>query len=127
MGNPVRNFEIVGDEGKSLSEFYSKVFDWKMNEYEVGYYGFKTGTESDRGIEGHMYPPNDEIPLVDDVPFGNNVTIYVVVDDIHATLEKLDSIGGKTLMPPTVVSEKGEQLAMFLDPEGNRIGLYQPN
>ena len=125
MGNPVTMFEIVGDEGKSLSEFYSNVFDWKMNEYEEGYYGIETGTESDRGIEGHIYPPNDEIPLLDNVPFGNNVTIYVTVDDIQVTVEKLESKGGKTLMPPTVVSDKGEQLAMFLDPEGNRIGLYQ--
>ncbi|MDE0637041.1 MAG: hypothetical protein OXI43_14485 [Candidatus Poribacteria bacterium] len=72
-----------------------------------------------------MYPPNDEIPLVDGVPFANNVTIYVAVEDIHATVEKLESLGGTLLMPPTVVSDKGELLAMFLDPNGNRIGLYQ--
>lgn len=126
MGNPVTNFEIVGEESKALGDFYGAVFDWKMNEYEEGYYWFETGSGPDKGIEGHIYPPNDEIPLVDNVPFANNVTIYVTVEDIHATVEKLESLGGKTLMPPTVVSEKGQQLAMFLDPTGNRIGLYQP-
>lgn len=125
MGNPVTKFEIVGEVDKALGDFYSAVFEWKMDEYEHGYYGFETGSESDKGIGGHIYPPNDEIPLVDGVPFGNNVTIYVTVEDIHATVEKLESIGGTLLMPPTVVSDKGELLAMFLDPSGNRIGLYQ--
>ncbi len=125
MGNPVTNIEIVGKDGKTLSEFYSTVFDWKMNEYEEGYYGFETGSAKNKGIEGHIYPPNDEIPLVKNVPFANNVTIYVSVEDINATIEKLVSIGGKVLMPPTVVSEKGDQIAMFIDPSGNRIGLCQ--
>ena len=127
MENPVMNFEIVGEKSKALNDFYSAVFDWKMNEYEEGYYWFETGCETDNGIEGHIYPPNDEIPLVDNVPFANNVTIYVAVEDIRVTIKKLESLGGKTLMPPTVVSDQGQQLAMFIDPSGNRIGLYQPS
>ena len=127
MPNPVMNFEVVSEGGKALGHFYSAVFDWKMNEYEEGYYWFETGSDSNKGIEGHIYPPNDEIPLVDGVPFANSVTIYVTVEDIHATVEKLVGIGGKILMTPTVVSDKGELIAMFLDPSDNRIGLYQSN
>ena len=126
MPNPVTKFEIAGEKSKALGDFYRSVFDWKGTEYAEGYYGFETGSESENGIEGHIYPPNDEIPLVDNVPFANNVTIYVTVEDIHSTVEKLEGIGGRILMPPTVVSDKGELLAMFLDPSGNRIGLYQP-
>ena len=125
MENPVTKFEIVGEDSKTLGDFYRSVFDWEWTEYAEGYYGFETGSESDNGIEGHIYPPNDEIPLVDNVPFANTVTIYVTVEDIHATVEKLESLDGTILMPPTVVSDKGELLAMFLDPIGNRIGLYQ--
>lgn len=125
MGSPVVSFDIVGKDSKTLGDFYRSVFDWKWTEYAEGYYGFETGSESDNGIKGLMYPPNDEIPLVDGVPFANNVTIYVAVEDIHATVEKLESLDGTILMPPTVVSDKGELLAMFLDPNGNRIGLYQ--
>ena len=125
MGNPVVNFEIAGYEGKTLAEFYRAVFDWKVNEYEEGYYGIETETETDKAIEGHIYPPNEEMNLVDNVPFGNNVTIYVKVDDIQATMNKLEGLGGKMLMPPAVVSDKGQQIGMFIDPSGNRIGLYQ--
>lgn len=124
MPNPVTNFEIVAAESKTLSEFYSAVFDWDMNAYEEGYYWFNTGSDSAKGIEGHIFPPNDDMQLEKDVPFGNNVSIYVKVEDIHATVEKLESLGGKVLMRPTVVSDKGELIGMFLDSSGNRIGLY---
>ncbi len=124
MPNPVTNFEIAGEESKELSEFYTNVFGWEMNAYEEGFYWFETGTGSAKGIEGTIYPPNDEMQLVEDVPFGNNVTVYVAVEDIHDTVEKLKNLGGRVLMHPTVVSEKGELIGMFLDPSGNRIGLY---
>ncbi len=125
MGNPVFNFEIVGQESKSLKDFYSAVFEWDINEYEEGYYWFKTGSDADNGIEGTIYPPNDDMNLVQNVPFSNNVTIYVAVADINTTIEKLVGLGGQVLMRPTVVSEKGEKIAMFIDPSGNRISLYQ--
>lgn len=127
MPNPVTNFEIAGEKSKALSEFYGAVFDWEMNAYEEGFYWFQTGSESAKGIEGHIYPPNDEMEMVEGVPFGNNTTIYVAVEDIHATVEQLQSLGGKVLMHPTVVSDKGEMIGMFLDPSGNRIGLYDSN
>ena len=125
MSNPVVNFEIAGYEGKMLAEFYGTVFGWKMNEYEEGYYGIEIGDDTSKEIEGHIYPPNEEMKLVDNVPFGNNVTIYVEVDDINATMNKLEKLGGKILMHPTVVSDKGERIGMFIDTSGNRIGLYQ--
>lgn len=127
MSNPVTNIEIACEDSQALSEFYSDVFDWKMNAYEDGFYWFETGSEDAKGIEGHIYPPNDEMQLVEGVPFGNSITIYVQVEDIKATVEKLVRLGGKVLMNPTVVSEKGEMIGMFLDPSGNRIGLYDSN
>lgn len=125
MGNPVLTFDIAGSDAKELSEFYSKVFDWEMKEYDEGYYGVETGSETNRGIEGLFYPPNEEMNLVDNVPFGNNVSIYVTVEDIDVIMNKLENLGGRMLMPPAVVSEKGEKIGMFIDPSGNRIGLYQ--
>ena len=125
MVNPVTNFEIVGTDTNSLYQFYSTVFNWKINAYEEGYYWFETGSESDKGIEGHIYPPNDEIPLENGVDFGNNITIYITVEDINSTITQVKDLGGIILMKPIVVSDEGQQLAMFLDPSGNRVGLYQ--
>ncbi|MCG9128598.1 hypothetical protein JT359_13450 [Candidatus Poribacteria bacterium] len=125
MVNPVTNFEIVGSDTNTLYQFYSTVFNWEINAYEEGYYWFETGSESDNGIEGHIYPPNDEIPLENGVEFGNNITVYITVEDINSSIMQVKNLGGIILMKPIVVSDEGQQLAMFLDPSGNRIGLYQ--
>ena len=55
---------------------------------------------------------------------SNGVTIYVQVDDLQASLEKAESHGGQTL--PRPIPSGMVSFAMFLDPSGNCIGLYQP-
>ncbi len=52
------------------------------------------------------------------------VTVYVQVDDLQETLDRAQAAGAKTLMGPTEVPG-GPQLAIFLDPGGNRMGLVQ--
>ena len=49
---------------------------------------------------------------------------YVQVDDIPATLAKVDSLGGKTIVPPVTIPNG--TFAWFADPEGNTIGLWTP-
>ena len=39
----------------------------------------------------------------EDMP-PNYVSIYIQVDDIQACLDKAESLGGKTIVPPTPVS-----------------------
>ena len=50
--------------------------------------------------------------------------IYVEVEDLQATLDKAESLGGKTTMPimeiPGMVT-----LAHFSDPDGNVIGIVK--
>ena len=54
----------------------------------------------------------------------NYVTVYVAVEDLAASLEKAESLGGKTIIPPTEVPGMG-QFAWFSDPDGNTIGLWK--
>jgi uncharacterized protein len=55
---------------------------------------------------------------------GNKrVSIYVQVDDLQATLDTVEKLGGKTILPPTEVPG-GPKLAMFADPAGNVTGLF---
>ncbi|MEK7217098.1 MAG: VOC family protein, partial [Chloroflexota bacterium] len=53
-----------------------------------------------------------------------HVTVYVQVDDLDAYLKKAESLGGKTLMPPTEIPGV-VTMAMFADPEGNVIGMIK--
>ena len=43
---------------------------------------------------------------------------------MQAYLNKAEKLGGKTVMPPTTLTDD-MSLAMFTDPEGNFIGLVK--
>jgi hypothetical protein len=50
------------------------------------------------------------------------VTFYVQTDDPKATLEKVERLGGKVVMPLTEIAPE-TIIALFADPEGHLIGL----
>jgi uncharacterized protein len=61
-----------------------------------------------------------------DPPSGDgHLTFYAKADDLQATLDKAESLGGKTVMPPTEPME-GTTIVLFADPEGHVVGLVKP-
>ena len=50
------------------------------------------------------------------------VIMYVAVEDLQASLDRAESLGGKTVVPPTEIPGV-VTFAMMSDPEGNVIGL----
>ena len=119
MGNPVMHFEIAGRDGESLSEFYCAAFGWNSSPGPSGVYELDPAAE--HGIMGHI------LPTTDDMPSSNYVTVYIQVDDLQASLEKVENLGGKICVPPQVIPGDVGSFAMFLDPSGNCVGLYKPN
>lgn len=113
MPNPVVHWEIAVKNTAKAREFYSKLFDWKIGEAgPMNYHEVDTGGE---GINGGIFKPEGDVP--------NYVTIYVRVDNLQACVDKAQSLGGNTIVPPTPIPEIGA-FAMFADPEGNVIGLF---
>jgi predicted enzyme related to lactoylglutathione lyase len=53
-----------------------------------------------------------------------HVTWYVQSDDLQADLDKAESLGGRTVMPP-MDPMPGTSIALFTDPEGHVIGLVK--
>ncbi len=51
------------------------------------------------------------------------VTFYVGTSDVNASLARAKSLGGKVVIPRTELP--GVTMALFADPEGNRIGLVE--
>ena len=114
MANPVVHFETQSNRSKELQEFYSGVFDWKIDASNPMEYGIvQTHAEGGRGIDGGIGGTNGG---------PNRVTFYIEVDDPQAYLDTVESKGGKTVMPPTAIPNM-VTFALFLDPEGNIVGL----
>lgn len=115
MGKPVIHWEIGGNDSKKLQTFYSNLFDWKIDANNPMNYGMAT-TGGEGGINGGIGSTGE-----DKKPY---VTFYVQVDDLQAYLKRAESLGGKTVVPPTEIPNV-VTFALFTDPEGNRIGLVK--
>ena len=51
-------------------------------------------------------------------------TNYVMVESVDEFSKKLQSLGGKIIVPKTPIPEMGA-FAVGLDPEGNPVGLFE--
>ena len=113
MGAPIVHFEIMGGEGDQLERFYSELFGWKINSNNPMKYGVVDTGGGPGGINGGVGPAHDG---------SKRVSVYAQVKDLQATLDRVEKLGGKTILPPTEVPG-GPKLAMFADPAGNVTGL----
>ena len=114
MADPVVHFEVVGQDGEALRSFYGDLFGWKIEgaSEEVDY-GLVAAPKG--GIAGGIGSAPSG---------GGHVTFYVQVGDLQAALDKAESLGGKTVMPPSEVPG-GTKIALFADPEEHVIGLIE--
>lgn len=113
MPNPVVHFEVTGKDGKKLQEFYAKAFGWSINADNPMNYGIVEAQDG-QGIGGGIQGGDGQ----------TQVTFYVGVDDPQAILDKIESMGGKTVTPVTVVPDM-VTFAQFADPDGNVVGLVK--
>jgi predicted enzyme related to lactoylglutathione lyase len=113
MGAPVVHFEIMGGQGNQLEKFYAELFGWKINSNNPMKYGVVDTGGGVGGINGGVGANQDG---------SKRVSVYAQVNDLQATLDKVEKLGGKTILPPTEVPG-GPKLAMFADPAGNVTGL----
>ena len=117
MGNPVVWFEVMGKDGAKLRSFYGELFGWTYENVEGMDYGMVQGASADNmpSIPGGIGTAPEGAP--------NYQTFYVGVDDIPAALAKAESLGGTKMVGPMDLPMGGE-IAIFTDPEGNMIGLF---
>jgi predicted enzyme related to lactoylglutathione lyase len=105
--------KIMGGEGSELETFYRQLFGWKINSNNPMKYGIVETGGGPGGINGGVGPAND---------WSKRVSVYARVEDLQATLDLVEQLGGTTILSPTEVPG-GPKLAMFADPAGNITGL----
>lgn len=119
MPNPVMHFEVMAAQNvDAVRKFYADAFGWKVDADNPMDYGL-VDTGAGIGINGGIGAP---------MPGGPSyATFYVAVDDLAAALERIESLGGKTAVPPMDIPDGKVSIAMFTDPAGNLIGLVKPH
>lgn len=106
MPAPIVYFEIAGADAPALRSFYSDAFTWEIGAQN------DIAAHSTGGVRGGIRADPPEKLL------------YLGVTDINETLARIESLGGRTLVPRTPVPGV-VTFALFTDPAGNRMGLAE--
>jgi uncharacterized protein len=118
MGLPVVHFEMMSKDPAGVSDFYARLFGWKVKHLpQLDYRAVETGSKL--GISGGILRPERE------GPWPGNMVLYIAVDDLAAYRRKIVAAGGEIKVEEQEVPGMG-WLSLFTDPEGRMMGLWKP-
>jgi uncharacterized protein len=117
MANPFVHIELSSNDLPAAKAFYGKLFDWKLEDMQMGpemtYTTIGVGEGTGGGMMKNMVPGVPSFWLA-----------YVEVADIKAATKKATELGGKVMQDVTPVAEMG-WFSVITDPSGASLGLWQ--
>ena len=118
MANPFVHVELATTDVSKAKSFYGALFDWKLEDAQMGpgftYTMIGVGEGTGGGMMQQMMPGAPSAWLA-----------YVLVDDIEAATAKAKSLGAKVMKDVTEVPGMG-WLSIIVDPTGAYLGLWKP-
>ncbi len=119
MKSFVSIFEIPATDISRAISFYEAILDISIEQMEVP------------GLEIGVLPYEDQMVVgvimkgEGFTPSADGVTIYLNAgDDLQVMLDKVEKNGGQVLVPKTPHADESGFFALFLDSEGNKMGLH---
>ena len=122
MNSYVSIFEIPATDISRAIHFYQTILDVSIEKMEMS--GFEMGLLPYEGqaVVGVIMKGEGFQPSVD------GVTIYLNAgNDLQVVLDKVAKNGGEIIMPKTPHADESGFFALFIDSEGNKMGLHSPN
>lgn len=120
--NAISWFDIPTKDLSRAQQFYETVFDMKMTPLNTPQLQMRLfPLENPMGVGGAIvYNEKFYKPSSTDGPL-----IYLNANpDVQIILDRVESAGGKIMVPKTMISAEFGHMAMFLDTEGNRISIH---
>lgn len=116
-------FEIPANDINRSQKFYETIFDMQMIPMDMP------------GFEMRMFPITDPMVGVGgalaksegfhNISADSGTLIYLNANpDVQIVLDRIEAAGGKILVPKTEISPDYGHMGVFLDIEGNRVGLH---
>lgn len=117
--NPVGWFDIYVSNLDRAKKFYETVFNLQLTDLPIEW-----GKQS-------LFPYNHESAnisgaLVEKADFmsnGNNTVVYFETEDCTTEEKRIEEMGGKIVRPKMSIGDFGF-ISLFIDSEGNTIGLH---
>lgn len=120
MSNPVVWFEIAATDLERAKKFYSEVFQLEMQYVDMPdspMYMMGSSAEGIAGASGAL------VKSADNVPSTSGTIVYFYCDDVAVEASRVEAAGGNLIVPKTSLGEFGF-MAMFIDTEGNKVGMH---
>ncbi|HZN35384.1 MAG TPA: VOC family protein [Pirellulaceae bacterium] len=117
--NAIHWFEIPTRDIQRAVRFYNRVLNTEMAAMDMmGCQMAMFPCEQGVGVGGALVQHEQQAPA------AQGTLVYLDGgDDLAVPLGKVEAAGGKVAMPKTSIGEHGF-CAMFIDTEGNRVGLH---
>lgn len=115
-------FEIPATDISRAVNFYQAILGINIEKMEfsgmeMGLFPYEVQMITGVIIKGEGYQPS-----------ADGVTIYLNGgDNLQVILDKVEKNGGKIIVPKTAHADESGFFALFLDTEGNKLGLNSPN
>jgi uncharacterized protein len=109
------HFEIPADKPEKLAEFYTKLFGWKIEKVPEMDYWMVQAAPQGEGVNGGM--------MTRQAP-GQQMTVYFLVESVNDYAAKVQSLGGKVLVPKQEVMGMG-WFAICEDPQGAVFAIWE--
>ncbi|VXD10539.1 VOC family protein [Marinoscillum sp. 108] len=122
MSSFISIFEIPATDLSRAVNFYQAILNIKIEKMEMpgmemGIFPYEGQLVTGVIVKGDGYNPS-----------ADGVTIYLNGgDNLQIILDKVEESGGKIIVPKTPHADESGFFAMFLDTEGNKMGLHSPN
>lgn len=117
MANPFVHVELATTDPEKAKSFYGKLFDWKLEDMQMGpgmtYTMIQPGEGTGGGLMKQMMPDAPSAWLA-----------YVIVDDVKAATAKAKSLGARVMKDVDEVPGMG-WFSIITDPTGAALGLWQ--
>jgi predicted enzyme related to lactoylglutathione lyase len=120
--NSLNWFEIPAADIARAKKFYETIFNFTMTDMPemmgMKMAAFPSETGSGKANGGLAQSPMHK-------PSMDGVIIYLNANGMmNDVISRIESAGGKILMPKTVISKDIGSMAFFADTEGNKMGLH---
>ena len=116
MGNPFVHVELMSTDVGKAKAFYGKLFDWKLEDMNMGdmtYTMIGVGEGTGGGLMKNPMPNANSMWLA-----------YVLVDDLKTATSKARSLGA-TVMKEQIEVKGAGWFSIITDPTGAMLGLWQ--
>ena len=123
MANAINWFEIPAANFDRALKFYNRVmsselvpFDNEARKAKMAFFHVGNGEVGGCIISGEGHKPSADGTLA----YLNGG------EDLSQPLSKVEKAGGKVVLPKTKISDEVGYIAIFMDPEGNRVAFHSP-